>query len=287
MRQHKGKLITVWVPGNHGAGGSTVANSIGITLQHLTGKETLIVNLESPKNYLQQYLKNDAELLFSMDHLRSFDRGIRPELIKTYASSINDKLYILPNSQISMEISRTAPDFNVRLLEQAEEVFSYVIVDIEAGFCEENKQLLDMSDVVVPVMNSNEIQLMDLFKMNPQLKAYVDAEKSIPLFNGIHEQQGLLKTLKSLNKKLSIKESYGVSYDINANQAACCQGKLYSYLKNELMKKNVKGELAEQLKDICGCIAGRLQESMEEASIKPSLSNLLLHRLKQWGEVDA
>jgi cellulose biosynthesis protein BcsQ len=285
MRQHKGKLITVWVPGNHGAGGSTVANSIGITLEHLTGKETLIVNLGSPKNYLQQYLKNDVELLFSMDHLRSFDRGMRPALIKTYASSINHKLFILPNSKISMEISRTAPDFNVRLLEQAAEVFSYVIVDIEAGFGQENKKLLDRSDIVVPVMNGNEMQLLDLFEMNPQLKAYVDADKSIPLFNGIHETQELIKALKSLNKKLCIKESYGISYDIDAHQAACCEGKLYSYLKSELIKG--KGQLAAQLKDICGCIAGRLQEPREDASEKPSLSKLLLHRLKQWGEIDA
>ncbi len=287
MRQHKGKLITVWVPGNHGAGGSTVANFLGITLQHLTGKATLVVNLGSQKNYLQQYLKNDAELRFSMDHLRSFNQGINPELIKTYASAINDKLYILPNSKISKEISRTASDFNIRFLEQAVEAFELVVIDIEAGFNEENKQLLDMSDMIIPVMNDNEIQLQDLFETNPQLKAYVDAEKAIPLFNAIREPQAITKTLKSLNKKLVIKASYGISYDIEANRAACSEGKLYSHLKNELVRKKNSSELVEQLKDLCGYIMENLYEAGEIPVEKQGISSLLMHRLKQWGEIDA
>lgn len=287
MRQRKGKLIAVWVPGNHGAGGSTVASLIGITLQHLTEKATLIVNLGSQRNYLQQYLKNDAELRFSMDHLKSFNQGINPELIKTYASGINDKLYMLPNGKISMEISRTASDFNILFLEQAMEAFEIVVIDMEAGLNEENKRLLDLSHSIIAVMNDNEIQLLDLFEANPYLKAYVDAEKAIPVFNAIRETKVITKTLNSLNKKLCVKASYGISYSVEANRAACCDGKLYSYLKKELVKKKNNNELVEQLKDICCCVIKDLYESKENTDEKQSIISLLRHRLKQWGELDA
>ena len=286
MRDKKGSLIAVWVPGNHGAGGSTIANSIGITLQHITDKRTLIINMGSPRNYMEQYLKNDVDARFSMDHLRSFNMNISAEHIKIYASGINDLLYILPNCRITREMSKVEEGFYQRFLEKALEAYEIVIVDLETGLNRENEMFLSHADVILAVMNENEIMLRELFESSKTIREYVKNDKTIPVFNGLHCAGGELKTLKRYNNRLELNSSYGVCFDIAANKAACCEGKLYSFFKKELNKKSSNIAMIEQIKELSCIIADKLFIPIEDIQYNSRLINIIFPKRKHWGEVD-
>jgi cellulose biosynthesis protein BcsQ len=286
MRCEKGKLIAVWVPGNHGAGGSTLTNALGITLQHLTDRKTIIVNMGSSRNYLEQYMKKDVEIRFSMDYLKSFDRGLSADHIRTYASAINDMLYILPNCKISSEVTKVEENFSQSFLDRVVEAYEIVIVDLEAGLCAENQIILNKADIILAVMNENIIMLEDIVIGNAAIKEYIDNEKTLCLFNGLHDAKNDAKLLRSLNKRLGIGSSYGIAYDIIANKAACTEGKFYSYLKKELNRKKSDSTMPEQMKELCSIIMDKLFIPIDTIQENTGLLNLFFIRAKHWGEVD-
>ena len=286
MRDKKGSLIAVWVPGNHGAGGSTIANSIGITLQHITDKKTLIVNMGSPRNYMEQYLKNDVDARFSMDHLRSFNMNISAEHVKIYASGVNDMLYILPNCRITKAVSKVEEGFYQRFIEKALEAYEIVIVDLEAGLNSENQLFLNHADVILAIMNENEVMLKDLFDDSKNIREFIKNDKTIPVFNGLHCVGGEIKTLKRFNNRLDLKSSYGINFDIEANKAACCEGKLYSFFKRELNKKSSKVIMVEQIKELSCIIADKLFIPLEDFQDNSRLINFIFPKRKHWGEFD-
>jgi cellulose biosynthesis protein BcsQ len=286
MRDKKGSLIAVWVPGNHGAGGSTIANSIGITLQHITGKRTLIVNMGSNRNYMEQYLKNDVDARFSMDNLRSFNMNINADHIKIYATGVNDLLYILPNCKITSEMSKVEEGFYQKFLEKALEAYEIVIVDLEAGLNMEKQMFLNHADVLVAVMNENEIMLKDLFEGNKTIREYIKNDKTIPVFNALHCVEAELKTLRRFNNRLELNSSYGVCFDNKVNKAACCDGKLYSFFKKELNKKSSNIVMVEQIKELSLIITEKLFIPTEDIKCNRSLINIIFPKGKYWGEVD-
>ncbi|MDF2840372.1 MAG: hypothetical protein K0Q99_1144 [Clostridia bacterium] len=286
MRDTRGSLISVWVPGNHGAGGSTISIALGIALQHLTNKKTLIVNMGSTRNYMEQYMQNDAISRFSMDYLKSFDLDINAEHIKTYSSAINDMLHVLPNCKIDKEISKVGESFYQRFLESALEAYEIVIVDLETGLCKEKQMFLDGAEVILAVMNQNEMMLKDLLRINKQIKGYIQGDKTLAVFNGLMEESNTIKTLSRLNKGLGLKGSYGISFDNNVNKAACCDGKLYSFLKNEMNKKKTHSLMTEQMMELSRIVAEKLFIPIQHFQENINPMNKILLKVMQWGEVD-
>lgn len=286
MRDNKGSLIAVWVPGNHGAGGSTIANLVGITLQHMTYKRTLIVNMGSPRNYMEQYLKNDVDARFSMDHLRGFNMNISSELIKIYSTSVNDLLYILPNCRITKEVCKVEEGFYQRFLEKALEAYEIVIVDLETGLNLENQLFLNQADIILAVMNENELMLRETFEGSKTIREFIKNDKTIPIFNGLHSMEDEYKTIKRLNNNLKLRGSYGVSFDVEVNKAACCEGKLYSFFKKELNKKSSNIPMIEQTKELSGIIADKLFKPLDDMQVNNSLINIVFPKKKHWGEID-
>jgi Flp pilus assembly CpaE family ATPase len=286
MRDKKGSLVAVWGPGNHGTGGSTIANSIGIALQHITDKRTLIVNMGSPRNYMEQYLKNDVDARFTMDNLRSFNMNISAEHIKIYATGVNDLLHILPNCKITKEISKVEEGFYQRFLEKALEAYEIVIVDLETGLNNENEMFLNHAEVILAVMNENEIMLKEIFESNKTIREYINDDKTIPIFNGLHCQGAELRTLKRFNTRLELSSSYGICFDTQVNKAACCEGKLYSFLKKELNKKSSNIAMVEQIKELSSIIAERLFIPEEDIQYNSRLFSVIFPKRKHLGEID-
>lgn len=288
MRENNNKLIVTWVPGNHGAGGSTIANAVGIALQHFTYKRTLIVNYGSPKSYMERYLEKDVDMRFSMDYLKSFGDCIDAEHIKTYATPINEMLYIIPNSKISGEISRVGERFNQKFLDEALKVFDFVIVDIETGISQEKQMFLEKADIILAVMTGNEIMLDDLFGSNgdASIKGFLNHSKTISLFNLIDTRENVEKELKHLNKKYGLKSSFGVTYDNQAYKACCVDRRFYSFMKKYLNVKRNDVFLPEQIRELCGIITEKLYIPIEEQQENHSFINMLFSKTRQWGEAD-
>lgn len=289
MRDNISKLITVWVPGNHGAGGSTIANAVGVALQHFTDKKTLIVNCGSPQSYMERYLENDLDMRFSMDYLKSFGDSIKAEHIKTYATPINEMLYIIPNSKISRDISKVGENFNQRFLDEAKKVFDFIIVDVESGINMEKQMFLDKADLILAVMTSNEIMLDDLYGSNSDytIRCFLGDKKTLCIFNLLDPGENIEKELKHLNKKYGLKGSFGITYDNKAYKACCAEKRFYSFMKKHLSIKKSDAALPEQIKELCSIITERLYMPMEEQEETYGFINMLFSKVKHGGEFDA
>ncbi len=253
--KRKGKLITVWVPGNHGAGGSTVADGIGIMLQHFLGLKTLIVNFSGKRSYLERFLQNDVDVSYSIDYLKSFGSNIEMHEINTFATKLNDRLSIIAGSALR-DGSGADNGFNEILLDRCLEGFDFVIADVEAGFKEGNKLFLNRADVLVAVMTPNEIMLDDIFNeiINIPICSYLNHDKTIPVFNMMYENGA--RELKRLIYKYGFKSAFGLEYDIKVFNACCKDRKLYSFIK-ESLKRDTDG-FVEQMDELCVLISERL-----------------------------
>lgn len=286
MREGKGKLIVVWVPGNHGAGGSTMSNGIGIVLQHLTGKCTLIANMGSSRNLMEQYMQRDMDIRFTMDYLRSFKTSLNAEHIKAYAAVVNEKLWVLPGFRLEGEAAEDKVEFSRSFIPSALEAYEIIIVDIEAGLNSHSSYLLDRADVILAVMNDNDIAFEQLISCKEPLKSYVYSEKTIVLYNAIHDKHNEVKLMKRFNKKYKIDSSFGIFYDGKAYAAACHEGQFYSFLKKELVKKRTDSTFTEQIIELGHAIRDRLFVEKEMQFNQKGLG-MLFTKVKQWGEVDA
>lgn len=288
MRNKDSILIVTWVPGNHGAGGSTIANAVGVALQHFTERRTLIVNYGSPKSYMERYMERDVDMRFSMDYLKSFGDSISAEHIKIYATPINEKLYIIPNSKISSEISMVGEKFNKRFTEESLRAFDIVIIDIESGMNQEKRSFLERADIILSVMTMNEIMLDDLYGSNgdPLIKRFLNDEKTLRLFNMINLPLDIEKELKHINNKYNLKSSFGIMYDNEMQKACCTDRKFYSFMKRQLVSKRNTAGFPEQIKDLCGIIAEKSFLTMEEKCENHSFMNTLFAKARQWGEAD-
>jgi cellulose biosynthesis protein BcsQ len=286
VRKSRGRLIAVWTPGNHGSGGSTITIAVAVTMQHLTNKRILAINMGSARNFMEQYFKHDAEARFSMDYLKSFDAGITAEQILTYSSAINEQLYVLPKCKIDARVNKVGGDFFKQLLDKALEIFDYVFIDVEAGIDAEKQRLLDQGDIVLAVMEENPIILEELLDSNVSLRTYLRMEKTIPVFNQLQLSHNTSNALSKLNKHLGLNSSFGIAFDIGLNRAACCEGKLYSYVKKELSKKKPDVLLIQQLVELCQLISDKLLQPLEVAEEKTGYISMLLSRARLRGEVD-
>lgn len=287
MRANRGKLIVVWVPGNHGAGGSLVSNAAAICLQHITDKSTLIVNCGSSRNIMEQYLKNDVDIKFSLDNIKSFAKALKEEHIKAYSETINPKLDVIAGSKISRELSRVGEDFEEKFIDCTLESYELVVMDIDSGINSSNKVYLDKADIILAVMSESKIALDEIFKGNSSIMKYITDERTIAVFNALHAEKGEGKLLRELNEKLGLHSSYGIPFDLRANRAACYEGRFYSYLKQELEKNKHDGGLPRQICELGNMITERLYMTKPNNQNNFGILNILSGLVRRWGEVDA
>lgn len=266
MRSSNGKLVAVWSPGLHGAGVSTVTDTVGFALQHFTGKKVLILNNSGCLSYMERFLENDIEIKYTLDNLKIFNGCINTEHIFTYATCINKNLYMIAGSKLGRNITGEDEFFDERLLQKCLEAFEIVIADLNTGIRDENEVFISKADAVLSVVTPNEIMLDDMLEGagGSRLHEYIYDKKTIMVFNKLYDGWDMKKELKKLNKKYDLEFSFGLPYDGDVFAACCRDKQFYSFMSEQLRKK--KTVYIEQTDDICGCLIERLYLDTAEAS---------------------
>jgi cellulose biosynthesis protein BcsQ len=258
MMKQNGRLITVWVPGNHGAGGSTVADGIGIGMQYLIGMKTLIVNFSGKWSYMERFLENDISIKYSMDYLKSFGQAIDFNHINTFSTQINNKLSIIPGTKLQSCGDEDDRKFEKCLLQRCLEGYDFVIADITTGIRDDNKALLDMSDIIIAVMTPNEIMLDDIVNElgKTQILKYLRDSKTIPVFNMMGYKNNIERELRRLSVKYDFEACFGINTDDSVFEACCKDKKMYTYMMNGLEKGTEA--FPKQIEELCVLIAEKL-----------------------------
>lgn len=248
MRRHRGHLISVWVPGNHGAGGSTVTASLGIGLQYLYDIKIMMINLSNKYSYMEKFLENDINMSYSIDNLRGFGENIELNHIEIFSTHINESLSIIPGTKLKKDNNSANTDFELNLIDKCLETYDLVIVDIESGTKNANKKILDKCDLLLSIMTSNEIMLDNFLNDISTCKTleYILDTKTSVVFNHMNSSIDMDKELLRFNKKYGIRDSFGTVYDKRVFEESCKKRKLYSFLikgfeaKNNLFVKNLE-----------------------------------------------
>lgn len=277
MRGSKGKLICIWSPVLHGEGCSTLACALGFGMQHLSGKKVLIVNKSNSTSHMEKYVEKDIEIKYSMDNLKIFNTGIRTEHILTYATQVNEGLYMIAGSRFNKEITRENNDFDRLFLDRCLEGFDIVITDMDTGVREENKLYLDRADNIIAVFTPNEI-IMDELYQYPGMREVLDYftnEKAVSVINKLYDGWDTSRVIGKFESKYSLSKTFGLNYDGDVLNSCCADNDFYSFLMKEI--KREKNGYVKQLVDICDFLIDALY--MERNTINSIKNGGIFKRL--------
>lgn len=263
MRGMQGKLITVWSPGLHGMGTSTVTDAVGFAMQYLTDKKVLILNQCGRLSFMERFVEKDIKIKYTMDNLKIFDTSISAEHIYTYATSINENLYMVAGSRFERDITKEDKHFAEILLSRCLEAFDIVVVDTNTGIREDNLPFLDKADSIIAVVTANEIMLDDLLEASKSshIKEYLYGGKALVVVNKLYDGRSMDRELRSINKKYDFEASFGLNYNGDVFDACCRRRQFYSFMMDELARE--KAVFGSQVTDICDYLIERLYLSRE------------------------
>ncbi len=264
LRGERGKLICVWSPVLHGEGCSTLACSIGFSIQQMTGRKVLIVNKSNSTSNMEKYLEKDIEIKYSMDNLKIFNMGIRTEHILTYATQVNTDLYMIAGSRFNRDITKENYEFDRIFMDKCLEGFDIVIADIDTGVRSENSFFLDSADCILAVLTPNEITIQELFN-NPALKSalkYFTDERTVNVINKLHGDWNSSRVIDRYNSSYSLTKTFGLNYDGDVLNACCSNRNYYSFVIKEM--KCRRNLYVSQLIGVCEFLLKEISMEADE-----------------------
>ncbi|MGE5629798.1 MAG: hypothetical protein ACM3TR_01735 [Caulobacteraceae bacterium] len=258
MRGTRGKLITVFNPYKHGAGSTTIANGLGICLGYYTGKKVLLVNKSGCWSSMERFIEGDIHVQYTIDNLKVYNSSIKGNTIKTYATMINENLYMVAGSTISNEAERHDYDFEERFIEESVKAFDIVVADVPSGVKYENAKYIEKADIIIAVVKYNEIDLDDIYESAgmSNIRDCLSRDNTHIAVNFMDKDWDMPKETERLKKKYGLGETYGFAYDGSVINACCKKRKMYSYLCEELGSEN--NIFPQQLKEFTDMLMGKL-----------------------------
>lgn len=268
MRDVKGKLICIWSPVMYGEGCSTLACGIGIGLQYFSGNKVLIVNTGNSANHMERYVEKDIEIKYSMDNLKMFNNEIRTEHILTYATQINQDLYMIAGSRLSRDITKENNEFDKAFLQKCLTGFDLVIADLNIGIMNENRLYLDQADIILAVITPNEIVIDELYDNHgtQDILRYFRDEKTVNIINKLWDGWETVSVIGRYKSRYSLSNIFGLNYHGDIINACCTDKNFYSFLMKEI--KGEKNIFVKQLNEICGFLIESLHMERSTADRK-------------------
>ena len=265
MRETKGKLIAVFNPGKHGSGSTTFALGLGIALEYITHKKVLIVNNADNLSLMEKFIENNINVEYSIDNLQIFNSSISEKTIETYATMINDNLFMLAGTSMDNEIRKTDMQFEENFINECRKIYDIVVMDLPARISDKNANAfyLDKADLIIAAVKYNEIDLDDIFVKPIYLSSseILMNEKTYVSLNFMDKDSDIPKEVERLKKKYGFKSAYGFAYDGNIINVCCKQRKMYSYIQDELYKEN--HVFPQQLKEFSEEVIRKLELECE------------------------
>lgn len=274
MRETMGKFITVFNAGKHGAGSTTIANALGIALEYYTGKKVLLVNKSGYWSSMEKFIENNIQVQYTIDNLKVFNSSITAKIIETYATMINENLYMIAGSSINDENDKLDNEFEENFCDECMKAYDIVIADLPSRVKETNIQCLNKADLIIAVTKYNEIDLDDIYTKPDyvQSKEILLSDKTYTVINYMDRDWDIPKEISRLKKQYSFKNAYGFVHDGSIINACCKQRQMYSFLRDELDKE--KYIFPQQMKEFSLEIAKIIDTDQIEKPKKSFLKQL-------------
>lgn len=167
-----GELVAVFSP-KGGAGSTTVAANLAVHLHRLTGKRTLLVDLDLELGEAASFLGVQPRFSF-VDMIRNFHR-MDADLLASYIERDESGVHLL-SSPLVPEVAEIATGDSIRrILHFLKQHYDYVVVDTSKSFSAPTLSAFEQADRILLVTTVDLPSLRNLKRCMPLLERVVGA----------------------------------------------------------------------------------------------------------------
>ncbi len=212
-RRHAGLIYSFFSP-KGGSGSTTVATNTAVMLQRLTGKRTLLLDLDLELGEAALFLGVQARFNF-IDLVQNFhrmDAGLLQSYIEKHESGI--ELLSAPYHPEKAEI--VSADQIRRILQFLRQHYDYIVVDTSKSFSPDTLATFEQSDLVFLVSNADLPSLRNIQRGLPMMKRMlVKGQDQVRLVVNRYNPRDAI-SLDDIQKALGIPVYWTMSNDYEA-----------------------------------------------------------------------
>ena len=258
----EGRVLAFFSP-KGGTGCTTVATNVGVELHRITGKKTLLVDLELELGEIASFLGVKPQFHL-VDLLKNFHR-MDDDLLVSYIERHESGAHVL-SAPFEPEVGRavTAEDITA-ILSYLRERYDYVVVDASKSMAPSALAALRLADQIFVITNLDLCSLRNFQRTLPILRDIAGADgKRLRLVVNRYVEGGLLH-LEDLESTVGLPVHRTLSNDYRSVIESLSTGKL--------LVLDSGSEYARELKELAAHIAGKPQSPNAER--RPLLKRLL------------
>jgi pilus assembly protein CpaE len=209
----KGRVIAVFSP-TGGSGATTLATNTAVQLHRLTGRPTLLVDLDLELGEIGLFLGAQPRFNF-IDLLRNFHR-MDSELLASFIDHHSSGVHLLSAPYQPERTEEISAEQIKRVLLFLRENYDYVVVDTSKSFSHSTLGVLEQADVVLLLGNATLPSLRNLKRCLPLLTQTVKDDSSrIKLVLNRHDPKDAITTT-DVEKTLGVAPSFLLRNDYAA-----------------------------------------------------------------------
>jgi pilus assembly protein CpaE len=257
-----GRILTFFSP-KGGTGCTTVATNVGVELHRITGKKTLLVDLDLELGEIASFMGVKPKFHL-VDLLKNFHR-MDDDLLLSYIERHESGVHVL-SAPFEPEVGQavTAEDISA-ILAYLRKRYDYVIVDTSKSIAPPALAALRPADQIFLITNLDLCSLRNFQRTLPILRDIAGSEgQRLRVIVNRYVKNGLL-SLKDLESTVGLPVHRTLSNDY--------QSVIESLTTGKLLVLNSSCQYARELKGLAAHIAGKGEEAAVES--QPMLKRLL------------
>lgn len=220
-RREPGKLLAFFAA-KGGAGSTTVATNLGIQIHRLTGKRTVVVDLDLELGEIALFLGIEPRFSF-VDLARNFHR-MDAELLASFIECHPSGVHVLSAPYHPEKAESISADQIRQILTFLRQHYDYVVVDTSNSFTPRTMTALEMADDVFLVANVDLPSLRNIQRCQHLLSRMNGRDRDLKLIVNRHQPEADI-TLDDVEQALGLdvywtlpNDYEAVIYSINTGQ---------------------------------------------------------------------
>jgi pilus assembly protein CpaE len=208
-----GKLLAVF-SGKGGSGSTTVATNLAIYLHQLTGRRTLVVDLDLELGEIALQLGVEPRFNF-IDMVRNFHR-MDADLLASYIEHHSSGIHLLSAPYHPQKAEVVTGDQITRILRFLKQNYDYVVVDTSKSFSPPTLATFEQADQIYLVTTVDVPSLRNIARCLPLLNLMAaPADERLRLVLNRYHDDGLIR-VEDIERTLGMKVFHTIGNDYDA-----------------------------------------------------------------------
>jgi pilus assembly protein CpaE len=254
--QHAGQVLAFF-SAKGGSGSTTIAANLAIQLHLITGKKTLLADLDIELGEIAVSLGVEARFNF-VDMVRNFHR-MDEGLLASYIEQHESGVHVLSAPYHPERSEMVTGEQIAQILRLLRQNYDYVAVDTSKSFSPATLATFEQADIVFLVTNADLPSLRNIKRCLPVLEKQLgSADQRLRLIVNRHQADNVI-TIADVERTLGMRVYWTISNDYDAVMQSISTGKPIIL--------NGKSQYARDLKALAAKIAGLVPEETGDPTL--------------------